>query len=345
MGRGRTPTSGAGGGGLPLAAWAAALAVIALVLFAVPVQAAHAAGEPDDLQYVSRHTKAHLLRAGGLPPELIVFGGSRVFKAQPSYIESVKGPATFNSAVADCRPADVWAFEHYVRDTLRGGQPRYIWFLALEAFRVVNEVPPALREIPELGQYLWPAVAPSGQDPAEDGGHDATALAAAARWRFDADGWLSESPWDAARRAGRTLEDLLPRTLERYRRWYKTQFPSLSATSLSYLRDTVVDMNNAGEAPLIVLPPYLPRVRREIEQYGFRERRAELRAYFAQLQEYADFTLVDLSRWRGPDGWRRGFYDGVHMDARLCRMVLRELFASAWWDTGASASTTPGGTG
>ncbi len=58
--------------------------------------------------------KADLIDELPTPPELVVFGGSRATRFEPSYLASLTGLSTFNCAVQCFRPEDAWAFSNYL---------------------------------------------------------------------------------------------------------------------------------------------------------------------------------------------------------------------------------------
>ena len=61
-----------------------------------------------------RSFKADLIDELPEAPRLVVFGGSRAMRFEPSYFAEHAGLTAFNCAVQNCRPEDAYAFSSYV---------------------------------------------------------------------------------------------------------------------------------------------------------------------------------------------------------------------------------------
>jgi len=78
-----------------------------------------------------RSFKAQLIDELPAPPELLVIGGSRAARFEPSYFTGLTGLQSVNCAVQNCRPEDLYAFaSHLYR---RAPETRLRCFFAVQA--------------------------------------------------------------------------------------------------------------------------------------------------------------------------------------------------------------------
>ena len=106
--------------------WLAALTcAAALVVSAAALLAPHAAvaaARTHDPLYVptDRAVKLRLIKRLPQAPQLLILGGSRASRFEPSYFEQLTGLRGFNLALQNGRPEDAWAFVNFVHQRFPG---------------------------------------------------------------------------------------------------------------------------------------------------------------------------------------------------------------------------------
>ena len=113
--------------------------------------AAHlgAAGPPS----YDRTVKCDLVERLPEPPELVIFGGSRAQRFEPSVAEELTGLPAFNFAVQNSRPEDAYAMARYLFWRAPGVKLRCLW--ALQATTLSDSpLHPGLLAEPRLSQFL-----------------------------------------------------------------------------------------------------------------------------------------------------------------------------------------------
>ncbi len=88
-------------------------------------------------------------------------------------------------------------------------------------------------------------------------------------------------------------------------------------------------MNEEGAAPLIVLTPINPKLRKYVDPLGWPQRHQQVLDYLESLKTEYDFEFIDITDITTWDGDPEGFYDGVHMTtdntARVAKYVLKKM--------------------
>ena len=97
--------------------------------------------------------KVDLLERLPAPPELVIFGGSRAQRFEPSFAEKLTGLPAFNFAVQNSRPEDVYAMSRLLFWRAPSVKLRCIW--ALQATTLSDSpLHPGLLAEPRLTQFL-----------------------------------------------------------------------------------------------------------------------------------------------------------------------------------------------
>ena len=97
--------------------------------------------------------KVDLLEQLPSPPELVIFGGSRAQRFEPSFAEKLTGLPAFNFAVQNSRPEDVYAMSRLLFWRAPSVKLRCIW--ALQATTLSDSpLHPGLLAEPRLTQFL-----------------------------------------------------------------------------------------------------------------------------------------------------------------------------------------------
>ena len=269
--------------------------------------------------------KADLIDELPAPPELVVFGGSRATRFEPSYFTSLTGLSTFNGAVQCFRPEDAWAFSSYLYarapdvrlhcvialqtrtfhdDTLRGG--------LLYDERLASAFPDALvaRQKAALGEP--PVKELLGVN------------------RFLARGYLVRNRYDVAReRPGYSFESNLDLYIRRLLPNHSWTGPLADARSRRYFEKTMRLYNDHDVTPLIVVMPYQPRVLRAFREAGFQKHLDRLAAYLRDAGTRCRFRVLDLTDIRTFGGSSTEFYDGAHVTRENAHRIARYAVRTA----------------
>jgi hypothetical protein len=274
-----------------------------------------------------RTVKADLLERLERPPQLLIFGGSRATRFEPSYLERATGLRGFNLAFQNGRPEDAWAFLSWVHRAHPQTRPRVLWFIHVEAFRAQGlsvgliqdarfsrAFPDALiaRERQKLPRT--PEEMPAGRD--------------LALTTYGADGVVLRNRYDIRAERGYKLERALTWSVNRALERYATTTPALDPRSMKYFEKSLRLLNRLGTTPAIVLMPLHPTLIAAVRDAGWKTRHDEVLDYLHGLQEKYDLVVLDHSRLASVDGDPDEYYDGFHVTRanarRILEVVLRE---------------------
>jgi hypothetical protein len=101
-----------------------------------------------------------------------------------------------------------------------------------------------------------------------------------------------------------------------------TLYTHLHSLPKTYLERALADLNRWGQAPVIVLTPMHPELKRELAPVGWAARHRELVSYLHELRARFRFRFLDFTSVRSFGGTPGGFYDPVHMrEPNLHRML------------------------
>jgi hypothetical protein len=285
-----------------------------------------AAGEllvPND-----RTIKADLLEKLERPPQLLIFGGSRATRFEPSYLERLTGLRGFNLALQNGRPEDAWAFVNRVHLDSPKTRLRVLWFIHVEAFRaqglsaglIQDErlspfFPDALiaRERQKLPRSA--AEMPSGRD--------------LEMTTYGPDGVVLRNRYDIRVEKGYKLERGVAWAVKRALERYATTTPALDPTSMKYFEKTLRLLERLGTRPVIVLMPLHPTLLEAVREAGWETRHREVLDYLHGMQRSHDFVALDFSRLESVDGDPDEFYDGFHITRRNARRLLDTVVREA----------------
>ena len=128
-------------------------AALALVACAAPQEVAAAVYEAAASPRYDRVYKCDLVERLPEPPELVIFGGSRAQRFEPTVAVGLTGLPAFNFAVQNSRPEDVYAMARHLFWRAPGVKLRCIW--ALQATTLSDSpLHPGLLAEPRLSQFL-----------------------------------------------------------------------------------------------------------------------------------------------------------------------------------------------
>ena len=286
-------------------------------------------------------TKAALIKQLGSPPQLVVLGSSRSLKVQPSYLHRLTGETVFNAGVRDATPVEEYALIHFIHDRFPGAGIHWLWLLDVEAFRS-DTISPELLDSADLAPYV------SRTDRLTSRFKGIVDLLS---WRaledslsaIRASGHSSQPSLSGPDMTARRIQHLIARSdgfapdgfytrvdydwnkgMRKYEAMYGdgTLYTHLHSLPKTYLERALADLNRWGEAPVIVLTPMHPELKRELAPVGWAARHRELVSYLHELRARFRFRLLDFTSVRSFGGTPGGFYDPVHMrEPNLHRML------------------------
>jgi hypothetical protein len=269
--------------------------------------------------------KADLIDELPSPPELVVFGGSRAMRFEPSVVRDLTGLTAFNAAVQCFRPEDAWAYSSYLVAQSPETALHCVIALQVRSFRadhlragllydtrLSSAFPPelvakqqALLPSPPLKQVL-------GQD------------------RYSARGCLLRNRYDVAReRPGFSYRHQIDVSIRRLLDAHRWTGAMTAPRPHSYFEATMHLYNDRGVTPLIILMPVQPRALKAFREVGFQRSVDDLRAYLRDAQSRCSFhvlNLTDISTFGGKPGL---FYDAVHPMRANARLILKFAVAAA----------------
>ncbi len=285
-----------------------------------------------------RTLKADRLAALPAAPELLIFGSSRGWQAEASYVQGLTGRRTFNAAVTAGRASDAYVFTRLNRDLWPGTRPDYLWLLDVEAFqrgalapsvladaRFRRYLPVRTRAEEMLGQadrlFSWRGLRESlsvwRTHPSWE------KIEAGWRQRMAADGTVTAKADAEARVTPEKLSVWSAAARRRYR-----QFDSLSPDEQRYLEQTLALFASWGGDGVIVLTPTQPQVLAALKEGDWQQRHDDVLALLERLGRRYHFTVVDLSSIESFGGSPEGFFDPFHMTRSNQRRMIEAALAA-----------------
>ena len=256
------------------------------------------------------------------PPELVVLGGSRAQRFEPSQIERRTGLPAFNFAVQNSRPEDAYAIARYLFRRAPDVKLRCIWAVQVTT---LGDTPlhPGLLAEERLAQFLPDELVAAsarrapGSPPAKSGGATSTAPGA-----------LSSATGTTVSRRGASGSTRSCRTTSR-RMLPKAAAPSPheQRRSKRYFEKTLRLFNLHGVAPVLVIMPYHPEALAAFRAVGWQHKLDALNAYLRGLQGRYVFRLLDYTEIASFGGSARGFYDGAHVKRANARRIVKQIVA------------------
>ena len=316
--------------GLTAALTAAAAAVLALLAFAAPAQAVAAGiGAAADLGAVAppsydRTVKCDLVERLPEPPELVIFGGSRAQRFEPSVAEQLTGLPAFNFAVQNSRPEDAYAMARYLFWRAPGVKLRCLW--ALQATSLSDSpLHPGLLAEPRLSQFLpaylldeqrWVSVSTEGRELAPD-------------TQFTARGSLVRNGYDTRLERGIPFESTLQEYLATMVPRAAAPAPYDKTRARKYFERTLQLFNLHDVEPVLVIMPYHPAALSAFRAVGWDAKEDEFKAYLESLRGVYRFHLLDYTDIASFHGLEDAFYDGAHIRAANARRILSQAVKDA----------------
>ena len=303
----------------------AAVAVLALVALLVLTAASGSAlalrrgGETAPLY--DRTFKCDLLERLPEPPELVVFGGSRAQRFEPSQLQRLTGLPAFNFAVQNSRPEDAYAIARYLFWRAPDVKLRCIWAVQVTTFGDTPLHPGLLAE-ERLTQFLPDDLVATQRK------LNARVAAHEVQWNdeYSLRGAIFRNGYDEVEARGISFDTVMQGYLGR-------MLPRAAAPlyeqgrSKHYFEKTLRLFNLHGVEPVLVIMPYHPEALAAFRAVGWQDKLDALDAYLLSLQGRYAFHVLDYSEIESFGGSADGFYDGAHVKRENVRRIVRQVIA------------------
>lgn len=306
------------------AAVAGAAAVLVLLACAAPPRAGAAHFASHLSPRYDRTIKCDLVDRLAEPPELVIFGGSRAQRFEPSAAERLTGLPAFNFAVQNSRPEDAYAMARYLFWREPGVKLRCLW--ALQATTLSDSpLHPGLLAESRLSRFL-PEYLLEAQRPVVV---DTTGRQVGPDAVFTARGNLARNGYDARLDRGVTLENTLRGYLATMVPRAASPAPYSKTRAKKYFERTLKLFNLHGVEPVLVIMPYHPAALAAFRAVGWDAKEEELRRYLEGLRGSYRFHVLDYTEIDAFNGLEDAFYDGSHVTAANARRILAQAVADA----------------
>ena len=237
-----------------------------------------------------RTYKCDLLERLPAPPELVIFGGSRAQRFEPSFAEKLTGLPTFNFAAQNSRPEDVYAMSRLLFWRAPSVKLHCVW--ALQATTISDSpLHPGLLAEPRLAQFL-PGYLVSAQQKVsvpskgrQMGDYD----------EYSARGLLLRNGYDQRLDSGGSFESVLADYL--FRMVPKAASPTAytQTRAKTYFERTLQLFNLHDVEPVLVIMPYHPTALAAFREAGWDAKEEAFKAYLESLRGSYRFHLLDYT--------------------------------------------------
>jgi hypothetical protein len=302
----------------------AAVTVLALLACVAPQQAsaAHLGAAVSPLY--DRGYKCDLVERLPEPPELVIFGGSRAQRFEPTLAEELTGLPAFNFAVQNSRPEDAYAMARHLFWRAPGVKLRCFW--ALQA-TTLSDSPfhPGLLAERRLSRFLprylvdaqrKVSVSSEGRELSPDN-------------RFTARGDLVHNGYDARLERGISFEQTIAGYLSSLVPRAAAPAPCDSVRAKRYFERTLQLFNLHDVEPVLVIMPYHPTALAAFRAVGWGAKEQAFKTYLKSLRGRYRFHVLDYTDIASFHGSKDAFYDGAHVKAANARLILRQAVEDA----------------
>jgi hypothetical protein len=294
----------------------------AAVLFALAVAGPAAAGHFGSAvsPVYDRGYKVDLLESLREPPELVIFGGSRAQRFEPSFAKELTGLPAFNFAVQNSRPEDVYAMSRMLFWRAPAVKLRCIW--ALQASSLADSpLHPGLLADDRLAQFLPEyfvreqrgiVTTTEGRELGSDN-------------QFTARGQLLHNAYDQRLDKGVSFATTLSGYLSKMIPKAAGPMAYSQTRAKLYFERTLELYNLHGVEPVLVIMPYHPTALAAFREAGWDAKEEAFKAYLDSLRGRYRFHLVDYTDIASFHGAEEGFYDGAHVTTANSRRILSQV--------------------
>ena len=230
------------------------------------------------------------------PPELIVFGGSRGTRFDPSLLGRKTGLRTFNAAFSNGRPTDAWALTCSCLERAPKVKLHCLWAIQPSVF-YQKVLDPGLLQDKRLARYFPQKLL----DEAVPDQVAYVALGLPLFWspgQFASNGLMTNNWYDYLESQGRTLDQSL-------RQYVAAQLANRHGTgqrrdswglNQQYFAMTLGLFNSIGVTPVLVIMPTHPYVIRAMGEQAWEDRRLRLLRFLRFLSRDDRIAVLDYSR-------------------------------------------------
>ena len=257
------------------------------------------------------------------PPQLVIFGGSRMQRFEPNLALDLTGLPAMNFALSNFRTEDAWAISNYLLTRSPDTRLRCVWGLQVGMFGDATFAPGLVYD-QRLSPWFTPELL-AEQAKLLGEVHPADLLVTN---RYAGRGYLRSSNYDVRRAAGETLSASLVKWIARYVT-ARSAVTHVQSRSRSYFEATLGLLNQHGVTPCIVIMPYHPRALDALTNAGWRPRLTALKAYLQGLRATYHFDLLNYDTVAAFEGHTGYFYDGAHPTVENSRILLRHAVKAA----------------
>jgi hypothetical protein len=258
------------------------------------------------------------------PPELVVLGGSRAQRFEPSLLRRLTGLSAFNYALQNCRPEDAYAVTRNLYRRAPDVRIRCIYAVQCTTFSDIDLHPGLLYDQRLSSAFPRALVA---RQKAAQGRVEAHSLLSCNI--FSDRGCLLWNTYDELEAGGRTLGESLTSYLGSLLPRAASTAPVAHTRSRRYFEKLLALQNAHDVAPLLVIMPYQPSALRAFRSVGWEAKRRRLLAYLDGLHASYDFRVLDCTTIATFGGTASGFYDGAHIKVENARRILRYAVRAA----------------
>ena len=263
--------------------------------------------------------KLDLLSELPSPPRLLVVGGSRAERFEPSRIKKLTRRSAMNMSVSNCEPEDVWAFSRHMLKRAPNVKLRLFWAIQMRGLTDTTFAPGLVYDR-RLSRWFPPELITEQKKRIGD----VRIKDLLAAYRFSARGVMTYGPYDR-RRARVPLSTTLDRWIASHVRKESSSKTLRTDRAKSYFEATMKLYNDIGVTPCIVIMPYHPRALRALRGVpAWRDHSKAFKAYLRGLQETYKFHLLNYSLIGSFGGKSAWFYDGAHITVENARLLLRQ---------------------
>jgi hypothetical protein len=264
--------------------------------------------------------KTALIMRLKVPPALVVLGGSRALRFQPSFIRRVTGLSAFNAAVPHATPQDEWCFANLFHRRFPTTRFRFLWIIHCDEF---DEYSPgaALLEDPFLSRFLPPSFVDAKLDRLGPSANAMLLVGARQPSVIGPDGLTVSDSISSAATIG-SLRQRVNSYIRSALSFYRRTPVRIDPAPGHYFAMTLRLMNDIGAKPTIVLAPLQPWYLAAIYHHGWEARHRLVCAYLRHLQRTYRFNVLDFSRLSSVGGSPTGFYDAEHLRPATARLVI-----------------------
>ena len=294
-------------------------AALVLVAYAAPREVATVDYGVAASPRYDRVYKCDLVERLPEPPELVIFGGSRAQRFEPTVAAELTGLPAFNFAVQNSRPEDVYAMARHLFWRAPGVKLRCFWALQATTFADAPLHPGLLAErrlsrfLPEhlVAEQRTISVSGEGRELSPDD-------------RFTARGDLAYNAYDARLERGVSFAHTLAGYLSSLvpRAGAPDSYDSTRAKK--YFERTLQLFNLHDVEPVLVIMPYHPTALAAFRAVGWGAKEQALKTYLTSLRGTYHFHLLDYTDIVSFHGSEDAFYDGAHVTAANARRILKQ---------------------